>query len=93
MNTYEMMCVFDPAAGSAAETSEMVSQLLSSYQAEISEKQDLGLKKLAYLIDKKSEGNYWLFNFTMPGEQVDSFKKEFGMKDNLLRYMIVKKDS
>lgn len=93
MNNYEMMCIFDPKTTSETETTEMVSQQLASFNAESVEKQDMGRKRLAYPIKKRTEGLYWLYNFKLDPQKVDGLKKALLIKESLIRFLLVKKEA
>ena len=93
MNNYEIMCIFDPKTTTEAETSEMVAEQLGSFGAQISSKEDLGRKKLAYPIKKRTEGLYWLFHFTIDPQKIDELKKALLIKESLIRFLVVKREA
>jgi small subunit ribosomal protein S6 len=55
-------------------------------------KEDWGLKKLAYPIQKKKSGFYHMFEFKVAGEEISSFELEFRRDDSVMRYLTVKLD-
>jgi small subunit ribosomal protein S6 len=55
-------------------------------------KEDWGLKKLAYTIQKKKSGFYHLFEYKVAGEVVAPFELEFRRDDSVMRYLTVKLD-
>ena len=55
-------------------------------------KEDWGLKKLAYPIQKKKSGFYHLLEYKVAGENISSFELEFRRDDSVMRYLTVKLD-
>lgn len=51
---------------------------------------DLGRKKLAYTIQKKREGHYYLIYFSAPAEIIKELWKEYYLHEDLLRFMTKK---
>lgn len=92
MYDYEMMCIFNPNATSAAETTEAVEAILNANGAQIEKKDDMGLRKLAYPIKKKNEGHYWLYNFKLEPSRVTPVNKELLIKEGLMRYLLIRSD-
>jgi len=71
----------------------MVVEQLGNFGAEITEKEDLGRRKLAYPIKKRTEGLYWLFNFTINPGKIDALKKALLIKESLIRFLLVKREA
>merc|ERR1711916_382492 len=65
---------------------------LVSKGAEMIHKEDWGLKKLAYPIQKKKSGFYHLFEYKVSGEAIAPFELEFRRDDSVMRYLTVKLD-
>ena len=93
MQTYEMMCIFDPKLSGEGETIGMVEAILKEGGASDVTREDLGLKRLAYLINKRSEGHYYLFRFSLDQQAVSGIRKELGIKESLLRHLIVRREA
>ena len=51
-----------------------------------------GKRKLAYPIQKKSEGYYVLFNFSSESSFIDELNRVYSITDNIIKHIIVKKD-
>ncbi|MBE6764839.1 MAG: 30S ribosomal protein S6 [Ruminococcaceae bacterium] len=52
-----------------------------------------GVRKLAYLINKESEGYYVLFNFTAAAEFPAELDRIYKITDGVLRSLIIKKNA
>ena len=51
-----------------------------------------GVRKLAYLVKKQSEGYYVLFNFSAPHDFAAELDRIYNITDGVLRHIIVRKD-
>ncbi len=52
-----------------------------------------GKRKLAYLINKESEGYYVLFNFTSDAEFPAELDRIYNITDGVIRSLVVKKEA
>jgi small subunit ribosomal protein S6 len=93
MESYEMMCVFDPKASGESTTTAMVEDILKENGANDLVREDLGTKRLAYVINKRNEGKYVLFRFSLDTQAVAAVRKELGIKESLLRHLIVRREA
>ena len=94
MNHYETVFILNPVLSEpqVKETVQKFEDYLVSKGAEILHKEDWGLKKLAYPIEKKKSGFYHLFEFKAAGEEISAFELEFRRDDSVMRYLTVKLD-
>ena len=76
MNHYETVFILNPVLSEAQvkETVRNSKIFLLQKGLEMVSKEDWGLKKLAYEIQNKKSGFYHLFEFTVPGEAIISFR-------------------
>lgn len=54
--------------------------------------EDWGKRKLAYAIDKLTEGDYTLINFHMDPASIAELDRILGITDGVIRSMIVRRD-
>ncbi|NIJ46027.1 small subunit ribosomal protein S6 [Wenyingzhuangia heitensis] len=94
MNHYETVFILNPVLSDTQvkETVQKFEDYLVSKGAEMLHKEDWGLKKLAYTIEKKKSGFYHLFEYKAAGELVAPFELEFRRDDSVMRYLTVKLD-
>ena len=92
MNHYETVFILNPVLSEAQikEAVEKFENFLTSKGAEMVAKEDWGLKKLAYSIQNKKSGFYHLFEFTAPGDIIESFEVEFRRDERVMRYLTVR---
>ncbi len=53
--------------------------------------EDWGVRKLAYLINKESEGYYVLFNFTADSEFPAELERIYNITEGVLRSIVIRK--
>jgi len=94
MNHYETVFILNPVLSDTQikETVQKFEDYLVSKGAEIISKEDWGLKKLAYPIQKKKSGFYHLLDFKISGEEISAFELEFRRDDSIMRYLTVRLD-
>lgn len=69
---------------------ERVKDILKKHGTAILSDNSLGVKKLAYQIDKENEGYYLFMNVEIPPDSVTKIISEFRLNSNILRYLFVK---
>lgn len=94
MNHYETVFILNPVLSETQikETVKKFEDYLVSKGAEMIWKENWGLKKLAYSIQKKKTGFYHLFDFKVAGEVITPFELEFRRDDSIMRYLTVRLD-
>lgn len=94
MNHYEAVFILSPILSEkqVKEAVKKYENFLTDKGAEIIHKEDWGLKKIAYPIQKKKSGFYHLFEFKIQGEHIAAFELEFRRDDRVIRYLTVRLD-
>ncbi len=93
MNKYELMVIIDPALEDDKKEAaiENVKSIIAE-AGEVSETDVWGLKKLAYPIQKKTEGYYVVMQFTAEPELPKELDRRLRIADAYMRHIIVNKD-
>ena len=94
MNNYETVFILTPVL-SEKQTKEAVDKFkksLKSSSAIINSDESWGLKKLAYPIQKKSTGFYFLIEFQGEGVTVKNFELELKRDERVMRFLTTKMD-
>ena len=94
MNQYETVFIANPVL-SAVQMKEAVAKfrdLITNNQGEIIHEEDWGLKKLAYPIQKKTTGFYYLIEFKSNSEFVLKLETEFRRDERIMRFLTIKLD-
>lgn len=88
MKKYEIMFILDPKEDSES-SKDALKNLFKEHGAQIDSDKELGLKKLAYPINKKDRGSYYLYHVTMDPLKNEIIKKELNLKEFIMKYMII----
>jgi small subunit ribosomal protein S6 len=92
---YEAVFILNPVLSDAQikETVEKFRTILTNLGAEVYHEENWGLKKLAYLIQKKSTGFYVLLQFKGEASNlVDALEVEFRREEKVMRFLTVAMD-
>ena len=94
MNHYETVFIMTPVLSDEQmkEAVKKYQDLLKSRGAEIIHEENWGLKKLAYPIQKKASGFYYLMEFKADGKVVDTLETAYRRDERMLRFLTVKLD-
>ena len=94
MNQYETVFILTPVLSDdqAKETVAKFKKLLTDNGAEILNEEAWGLKKLAYNIQKKSSGFYYLVEFKGEPTIVNTLETGYRRDEKVIRFMTVKLD-
>ncbi|HOB28650.1 MAG: 30S ribosomal protein S6 [Dethiobacteria bacterium] len=94
MAVYETMFILQPELESEAEEELMknLQAVLQRLGGEITKTDDWGKRKLAYAINKFTEGHYYVLQFTGSHEIVPELEHFFRVNDAVIRFIIVRED-
>ena len=90
MRKYELVCIVHPDLDETAFNGviEKVKGWITDAKGSVDKVDVWGRRRLAYLIKKQREGQYVLFNVTMPAEATASIDQNLRFLEPILRYMI-----
>ena len=93
MINYEVMFIIDPALEDDAKeaTIEAVKGIIAA-EGEVGNTDVWGMRKLAYPIQKKSEGYYVVIEFKAEPTLPKELDRRLKISDNVMRHLIVNKD-
>jgi len=74
------------------ETVKKFIDYLKGKKAKLSHKENWGLKKLKYVIQKKKTGFYYLIEFQAEGSVINNFEIEFQRDERVIRWQTIKLD-
>ena len=94
VNQYETVFIATPVLSEEQmkETVNKFRSILSDRGAEVVQEDDWGLRKLAYPIQHKTTGFYYLIEFKGEGAIIDKLETEFRRDERILRFLTVKMD-
>ena len=94
MNQYETVFILTPVLSDdqTKETVAKFKKLLTDNGAEIVSEEAWGLKKLAYQIEKKTSGFYFLMEFKAEPELIKTLETAYRRDEKVIRFQTVKLD-
>ena len=94
MNQYETVFILTPVLSDdqTKETVAKFTKVLTDKGAEILNEEAWGLKKLAYQIDKKTSGFYFLVEFKAEPAVIKTLETAFRRDEKVIRFQTVKLD-
>jgi small subunit ribosomal protein S6 len=69
-----------------------VTELIEKLGGSVVNINDMGVRKLAYKIDKFNECHYLIFEVDGSGQEVAEVERRFRVNDNVIRYMTIRVD-
>jgi small subunit ribosomal protein S6 len=94
MNNYETVFIATPVL-----SEPQAKELLGKFQGVITENggqivstEEWGLKKLAYPIQKKTTGFYFLVEFTAEGNIIETLETQYRRDERVIRFLTFKQD-
>ena len=94
LNRYETVFIVTPVL-SDTQMKEAVlkfKHIITEEGGTIVYEEDWGLKKLAYPIQKKSTGFYYLLEFETEGKVIDKLETEYRRDERVIRFLTMKMD-
>ena len=94
MNQYETVFILTPVLSDeqTKETAEKFKKVLTDNGAEMISEEAWGLKKMAYAIQKKSTGFYYLLEFKAEPEVIKTLETAYRRDEKVIRFQTVKLD-
>jgi len=90
MRKYELVCIIHPDQDEAAFNTliEKIKAWITDTGGTVDKMDVWGRKKLAYLIRKQKEGQYVLFNISLPPSAAATLDQNIRFQEAVIRYMI-----
>ena len=92
--TYEVMYIINPETDGEkiVKLNEAVGKLIEKEGGEVVRMDDIGIRNLAYPIQKKETGHYVLFEINGSGQEILELERRMRVNDMIMRYMTVRVD-
>lgn len=94
MNNYETVFIATPVL-----SDEQLKEVVGKFRGVITEnggqivnEENWGLKKLAYPIQKKTTGYYFLLEFTAEGNVIESLETQYRRDERVIRFLTFRQD-
>lgn len=94
MNNYELMVIFTPVLSDDEfkNAQKKYTTLITENGGQIVAENPWGLKSLAYPIQKKTTGLYWVLEFIAPSDFNEKLKIQLLRDESVLRQLLTKLD-
>ena len=95
MRHYENLVIVKPTltAEELEQEIKAVEEVITANGGEIVATDAMGMRKLAYPIQKNERGYYYVIYYTVAPSAINEIERKFRINENLLRFMTVKYDS
>lgn len=92
--TYEVMYIINPEtdADKIEKLNDAVGKLIEKEGGTVVRMDDIGMRNLAYPIQKKREGHYVLFEVDGTGQEIMELERRMRVNDLIIRYITVRVD-
>jgi small subunit ribosomal protein S6 len=91
MNHYEIVFVVDPQLDKESKLFEKCLEKIKSINGITHRSEDIGLRTLAYPINDKNTGHYFLLNFECDPKNLKEIESLFKFDESIMRSSLVKK--
>jgi small subunit ribosomal protein S6 len=94
MNNYELMVIFTPVLSEEEykAAQKKFTALVTDNGGKVMHENPWGLKSLAYPIQKKTTGLYWVLEYSAPSDFNEKLKIQILRDETILRFMATKLD-
>lgn len=94
MTNYEVMFIMNPTLEEAARDARIAKiQEVIAADGEVGQVDAWGMRKLAYPIEKKTEGYYVVIEFKASPELPKELDRRLKITDDVMRHIIINKDA
>ena len=94
MHKYELGLIIHPRLEEEAIKAEhdVITELITRFGGVIEKVDIWGRRKLAYEIEKVTEGHYAFFYINAPGSMPKELQDRMRIRENILRYLVIRRD-
>ncbi|MCF6331118.1 MAG: 30S ribosomal protein S6 [Sulfurimonas sp.] len=95
MRNYENLVIVKPTltAEEIQESLKAIQEVITSNSGEIAATDDMGMRKLAYPIDKNERGFFQVIYYSAEPSVITEIERKFRLNEELLRFVTIKYDT
>ena len=92
--TYEVVVIIDPRTSEEdlAGLPASLQQIVERQGGTVTKSENMGLRRLAYEINHRTEGHYFLFEIEGSGQEIAELERRMRVSDAVVRYITVRVD-
>lgn len=91
MRDYEFTVIFGTNEDLTEKGLEFVTKTFEAAGVQVAKQEDLGVKTLAYKIQKQDKGHYYFFEVSADSQSINKMTAEFNLEDSILKSLFVAK--
>lgn len=88
LKNYEIMVIIDPKVENVKDVFERVKTYATSNGGEILKDEDMGVRKLEYLVKKKEKGHYYLLEMKIDPKSLSEIENDMKVDEDVIRYLL-----
>ena len=89
ISNYEFTVIFDANEDKTKAGLELVESLFAKHSVEVSKKDDMGVRTLAYIINKQEKGHYFYFEIKVDGADIKDMSRVLELSSDVLKYLFI----
>lgn len=89
IQNYEFTVIFAADEEKMKEGLALVEKTLAKFGADVTKKEDMGVRNLAYLIKKADKGHYVYFELQADTASIVEMSREFQLSTSILKFLFV----
>jgi small subunit ribosomal protein S6 len=92
--TYEVVIIIDPKS-TEEEVTTLIGNLRQTIETQggtITKSEDMGMRRLAYEINHRTDGHYWLFEIEGTGHEIAELERRMRVNEAVVRFMTIRVD-
>lgn len=95
MRNYENLVIVKPTltAEEIQESLKAIQEVITSNGGEIATTDDMGMRKLAYQIEKNDRGFFQVIYYSAEPSSISEIERRFRLNEDLLRFVTIKYDT
>jgi small subunit ribosomal protein S6 len=90
MKHYELLFVLKPTLEEPTKQVEALNAVITANGGEIAKVDEIGIRELAYEIQKNKRGYYTITYFKAPASAIREIERNLRINENVIRFMTVK---
>ena len=95
MRHYENLVIVKPTLTEEEIKAQLaaIDEIITTNGGEIAARDEIGIKKLAYAINKNERGYFYVVYYTMEPKNIAEVERRYRINEELLRFVTIKYDS
>lgn len=88
MRKYEIMFIISPKIENMSTVIDRIKDYISSNDGSIIKEEDMGIRKLGYVIEKHEKGHYYLIQTEIDPKKLPEVENNLKIDEDIFRYLL-----